>query len=312
MGLNRGNMTFAVAEPETPQRQDVDVLVVGAGPVGLTTAIALGLRGVRVRVIDHSAAPTDLTKATLIHTRTLELLPPTIVHKIVEQSSAVDHIRLLDHRQGKTSLLAHLDFTPPTGLGMRSLPQSQAERILIDFLATLPDRTTTDCARHRLLRVRRGLSLVSLDESPRVGVTCELKKKASGRVSVVRTRYVVGADGSRSTVRSLLGLTLPATTLDDNLFAIHASFDHVPPALGLHSGKAGAVMYAKGDGLQVLPGPARGPPAPPTPPQHPCDTVRMHAIRRALASQSPRLSLTTRPNHCSSSATWTPASPTIC
>ena len=51
-----------------------EILVVGAGPVGLTLALALRRQGVAVRIVDKSAARTDKSKAVVIWPRTLELL----------------------------------------------------------------------------------------------------------------------------------------------------------------------------------------------------------------------------------------------
>ena len=53
---------------------DTDVLVVGAGPVGLTAALSLRDAGVRVRIIDVNASPIILTKASGTQSRTLEQL----------------------------------------------------------------------------------------------------------------------------------------------------------------------------------------------------------------------------------------------
>src|SRR5687768_14427318 len=55
---------------------DTDVLIVGAGPTGLTLATALALRGVRATVIDRQAAGDNTSRAAVIHARTLEVLEP--------------------------------------------------------------------------------------------------------------------------------------------------------------------------------------------------------------------------------------------
>jgi 2-polyprenyl-6-methoxyphenol hydroxylase-like FAD-dependent oxidoreductase len=53
---------------------DTDVLVVGAGPVGLVAACELARRGVRMRIVDTLAAPTTESRAILVHARSLEML----------------------------------------------------------------------------------------------------------------------------------------------------------------------------------------------------------------------------------------------
>ena len=64
------------ATPTLPQAHDTDVLIVGAGPTGLTLANALALRGVRTTVIDRQAAGDNTSRAAVIHARTLEVLEP--------------------------------------------------------------------------------------------------------------------------------------------------------------------------------------------------------------------------------------------
>src|SRR3978361_2049395 len=53
---------------------NIDVIVVGAGPVGLVAGCALARRGVRVRVIDKLAQPTDQSRAIAVHARSLDML----------------------------------------------------------------------------------------------------------------------------------------------------------------------------------------------------------------------------------------------
>src|SRR5271156_5800416 len=57
----------------TPHRNDIDVLVVGGGPVGLVAGAELARRGVRVRVIDKLAQPTDQSRAIAVHARSLDM-----------------------------------------------------------------------------------------------------------------------------------------------------------------------------------------------------------------------------------------------
>ncbi len=62
------------------------ILIVGAGPVGLTLALALKRQGVTVRIIDKNDGPTDKSKALVIWPRTLDLLdcPHVVALLIVE------------------------------------------------------------------------------------------------------------------------------------------------------------------------------------------------------------------------------------
>src|SRR5690606_28979990 len=62
------------AMADASERNAADALIVGAGPVGLTAAIALTMHGVRCRIVDRNAARTDKSKALVLWSRSLELL----------------------------------------------------------------------------------------------------------------------------------------------------------------------------------------------------------------------------------------------
>src|SRR4051812_14981733 len=64
-----------------PSPFDADVLVVGAGPSGLTLAAALAARGVDVCVVDRQAAGANTSRAAVVHARTLEVLEPLDVSR---------------------------------------------------------------------------------------------------------------------------------------------------------------------------------------------------------------------------------------
>ena len=72
---------------------DTDVLVVGAGPVGLTAALSLRDAGVRVRIIDVNASPIILTKASGTQSRTLEQLPAGVVEGMHKEAVPVTMAR---------------------------------------------------------------------------------------------------------------------------------------------------------------------------------------------------------------------------
>ncbi|HSW23943.1 MAG TPA: FAD-dependent oxidoreductase, partial [Burkholderiaceae bacterium] len=69
---------MTTAAPSRPELAgfDADVLIVGAGPTGLTLAAALAARGVPTRVIDRQAAGDNTSRAAVVHARTLEVLEP--------------------------------------------------------------------------------------------------------------------------------------------------------------------------------------------------------------------------------------------
>lgn len=176
----------------TPGRA-VEVLVVGAGPAGLTHAIELARRGIAVRVVDkRPQASTQADKAIGIHCRTMEIWEDQGI--VTEAMDA--GIWLYGQTVFVNGELTHqvdwagLDELPYAHLG---LPQYDTERILGAKLTSLG------------VVVERGVELVGFSQDDE-GVTAQLRHAAGG-VETTRAQYLVGCDGAHSAVRSGLGLS---------------------------------------------------------------------------------------------------------
>lgn len=165
----------------------VDVIVVGAGPTGVMLARELRLHGVQVLVLDKEPEPTKVVRATGLHVRSIEVLDQRgLVEPYLAQGTQYPIAGLF---VGITRPVADgLDTTHPYILG---IPQTTVERLL------------TEQAIETGVEIRRGSELVGLSQDDD-GVTVEL---ADG--SRLRSRYVVGCDGGRSTVRRLLSVGFP-------------------------------------------------------------------------------------------------------
>ena len=162
------------------------ILVVGAGPVGLSMAVALKSMDVPVRIVDRNEGPTVLSKALVIWARTLEVLDGTCdASKFVDAGIPVAGASI--HRpQG---LLADVDLDGVEsrfGPGIL-LPQSVTEKILLERLAELG------------VTVERRTELVSfVDEGDHVRAVL---RDSSGEETEVTTPWLLGCDGAHSTVR---------------------------------------------------------------------------------------------------------------
>ena len=193
------------------------VLVVGAGPVGLTMAAELARYGVPVRLIERSAEPTKTSKALVVWSRTLELMDRMgctagFLDVGVKARGAV-------FRSGGREL-AHADFhdiPSPYNFGCM-VPQSETERLLTSHLGTLG------------VRIERRVELKTF-EAGESGVQCRLAH-ADGRDEEIDTPWLVGCDGAHSTVRNALGLAFEGYATDDNwiLADVRLEGETSPPA----------------------------------------------------------------------------------
>ena len=168
---------------------DVDVLIAGAGPIGLTAALELTRHGVHCRIVDPVIDPPQYAKAVGVQPRTLEIFEGMgLLHRMLD--AAIPLYGQIVYVNG--ARVAELDMSVPADVpfGFVGIPQYAGERILSEELAALG------------VQVERGVRLESFDADAD-GVTARLS--GPGPRSV-RASYLIGADGAHSTVRKALGL----------------------------------------------------------------------------------------------------------
>src|ERR1700754_2288802 len=117
------------------QEQDMksQVLIIGAGPVGLTLAAELARYGVSVRVVDKAAQRTDKSKAVVLWSRTLELLDrANCADAFVAAGNKVEAANIIADKR----VIGHVDISDvksPYPFALM-LPQSDTERLLEEHL----------------------------------------------------------------------------------------------------------------------------------------------------------------------------------
>jgi 2-polyprenyl-6-methoxyphenol hydroxylase-like FAD-dependent oxidoreductase len=165
----------------------LDVIVAGGGPTGVMLASELRLHGVDVLVLEKEAAPSGHARALGLHVRSIE---------VMDQRGLLERFLALGKQYPVGGFFAGITKPSPDRL-------DTAHPYILGIPQTLTERLLTEHATELGVEIRRGCELVGLSQDDH-GVTVEL---ADG--TQLRSRYLVGCDGGRSTVRKLLGVGFP-------------------------------------------------------------------------------------------------------
>src|SRR5262249_10027692 len=191
-------------QPRRKAGLDTQVLIVGAGPVGLTLAIELGRRGVRCILVEQKPAPAKLPKMERCNARTMEIYRRMGIVEKVRAAGLPAHCPMdvfivtslieppLLHLPYPSAAEARAPIAPTTEGAMPPEPsqlisQSALEPLLKSIAKALPS-----------VRVRYGCTFVSFAQDA-AGVTAEMMA-AAGANEQIRADYLVGCDGGSSTV----------------------------------------------------------------------------------------------------------------
>ena len=179
---------------------DTDVLIVGAGPVGLFLANECARRGLRWKLIEECSSQSVHSKALAIFARTLEIFDMAgLAAPFLETANRVTAVAVITH--GRT--LANMRFAP--------------EESPYSFIAMVPQNVTEDLLlkslRNRGGNVEYGTQFISASEQDGY-VNATLDR--NGTRSSLTAFFIVGCDGAHSTVRHGLGLTLEGAEYHDS------------------------------------------------------------------------------------------------
>lgn len=220
---------------------EVDVLIVGAGPVGLTARALLARWGVRSLLVDKREGLSPFPRSRLVNVRTMEIFRRLGLADTVAQRAFAPEYGRVRFRD----TLREADFASAAMIGVnQSIPDSP-----VIGAVTSQDRLEPVLLGAADGPVRFGVELVSLSEGAD-GVAASLVDRASGSESRVRARYLLAADGANSTVRQLLGIgtTGPGALGRSTTVVFDADFD------GWSAGQpAGVYFTARGSFLPLYP-----------------------------------------------------------
>lgn len=212
----------------TTQNTDHEVLIVGAGPTGLTLAAELALQGIDVGVVDRRTDQSIAgVRAGGLHPRTLELFDQRgIVERFVAQGQKYPVV-----------------LFPGATLGIEDLPSRH--NYWLGLWQEIIERTLADWAAELGVSMQRGVEVADVEQDAQ-GVTARL---ASGRV--VRANYLVGCDGGRSLVRKKAQIDFPGWDPSISYLIAEAEMTS-EPAWGVRHGAKGTHALGKlDDGKRV-------------------------------------------------------------
>ena len=184
-----------------------DVLIVGAGPTGLTMANVLARGGVDFRIIDKKAGPTDESRALVVHAKSLELLDKLgLAEGAVEKGQKLTAVEVLI----KGRRAAELSFFGARDEGITPYPfaliheQDETEKLLISGLEGYGKRVEWNTQLRELAQDGEG--------------TTAVVRRPDGGEERISAGWVVGADGAGSPVRHSLGLGFEGGTYQQTFF----------------------------------------------------------------------------------------------
>jgi 2-polyprenyl-6-methoxyphenol hydroxylase-like FAD-dependent oxidoreductase len=208
-----------------------DVLVVGAGPVGLLLACELARRGASFRLIDRLAAPTGESRAVAVHARSLEMMERVgTVDALIASGRRTTAAEF--HADGKRVGHIELDTVDSPYAFSVSTAQTETERVLTERLTELGGT------------IDRRVELVGLEQNEHE-VRSSLRRP-DGSEESFRSAFIAGTDGSHSTVRAQVGTELEGSFKGERFLLgdVEADYDY--------SGDAFHIFFSAGAPPLVL------------------------------------------------------------
>ena len=192
---------------------NTEVIIVGAGPTGLSLACQLTRYGVDFIIVDQKDGVTPYSKALGVHARTLEIYEQIgLAQPAIAQGTITGKVRMLEGGE----VLGEVELSN-IGEGLSAYPyllvfeQSRNEKLMYDWLRK----------NHR--EVQWSTELVSFSQDAN-GVQA-IVKTANGEPQTIQGRYLVGCDGPRSPVRRSLGLSFEGSTFERLFYVADVTID---------------------------------------------------------------------------------------
>ncbi len=211
-------------------KTDTDILIVGAGPSGLSLAAELLRRGTNSLIIDKQPTGANTSRACVVHARTLEVLEPLgVTRDLLAQGVKVPIFRIRDRDRS----LITIDFSEIESPYRFTLmcPQDKVERCLLSHLQTLGSDVIRPC------------ELISCaSAAPQV----EAQVKTDAGTQTIKARWLIGCDGMHSAVREQSGVAFSGGEYEQSfvLADVHMDWPLSREEVTLFYSRAGLMVVA--------------------------------------------------------------------
>ena len=191
------------------------ILVVGAGPTGLTMAAELTRHGIPCRIIDQKSGVTDKTKALSVQSRTMEVFEDMgIIDEVLERGRIVSGFSFYNEDK-RIFQVASGDLDTPYPFNML-YPQFETERSLYNHLKSLGTE------------VEWNTEILELQQEDGIKVRLQ---DAKGNVESLEPDYIIACDGGRSFCRKALDIKLKGETFDSEFIIADLTLDWANPPM---------------------------------------------------------------------------------
>lgn len=190
-----------------------DIIIIGAGPTGLSLACQLVRYGVDFVIVEINEGVTPYSKAIGVQARTLEIYEQLgLAQKAIEQGAIAGKARLLAGGEVRGELdLSNIGQGLSAYPYMLLLEQSKNEQLLYEYLQS----------HRKAVLWKTELESFSQNDS---GVTVQVKA-ADGATRIIEAKYLVGCDGAKSSTRRALGLSFEGSTFERMFYVADAQVD---------------------------------------------------------------------------------------